>query len=231
MEPQIRPLYPETPLDAVEDLIQEKVIVEGRTFTIARPGGSDKLLDHPFVKEAFAADEYMPYWADLWPASRMLAKYIFREKWAPRLSALEIGCGLGLAGIAALAQGIRVTFSDYDATSIKFADANARANGFQNFTTLQLDWRFPPADLKAPLILGADLIYEVRNVEPIIALIEKVLQPEGQALIADQDRIPGEAFKKALDAGPFAYTTKVLHAGQPGGNRVKGTLYRILKRG
>ena len=40
------------------------------------------LLDHPAVVSAFAADEYLPCWADLWPAARMLAKAILREPWA-----------------------------------------------------------------------------------------------------------------------------------------------------
>src|SRR5262245_21534128 len=114
--PAIFPL-PETPLDALGPNIREKVLIDDQTFLIERPSESDRLLDHPFVTAAFARDEYLPYWADLWPASRMLAKAIFRETWAPGLEALELGCGLGLPGIAALSKGLHVTFSDYDATA------------------------------------------------------------------------------------------------------------------
>ena len=104
--------------------------MEERTFIIARPSESDRLIDHPSVRSAFAADDYMPYWADLWPAARMLAKAILRETWVPGQSALEVGCGLGLPGIAALAMGLNVTFSDYDATALHFAADNARAERF-----------------------------------------------------------------------------------------------------
>ena len=117
------------------------MIVEGRTFVIDRPGESDRLMEHPAVRAASAGDEYLPYWAELWPASRMLAKAILREPWQPGLEALEVGCGLGLPGIAALAAGLRVIFSDYDATALHFAAANARDNGFHDFRLLQLDWR------------------------------------------------------------------------------------------
>jgi predicted nicotinamide N-methyase len=220
---------PETPLEAVQDLIDEKVIVEGHSFLIMRPTDSDKLLDHPAVRAAFAADEYMPYWTDLWPAARMLAKAIMRENWQKGLQALEIGCGLGLPGIAALAKGLRVTFTDYDATALKFAANNAQANGFNEFETLQLDWRYPPPDLKFPLVLGADLIYETRSVEPVVNLIKQVLTPNGVALLADQDRIPTEQFRQALTDRGFLFTTKIMHAGEPGGRRVKGSLYRITQ--
>ena len=38
-------------------VVREQVIVEGKTFTILRPGQSDRLLDHPAVLSAFADDE------------------------------------------------------------------------------------------------------------------------------------------------------------------------------
>ena len=124
---------PETPWEALGAILREQVCIEGQTFVITRPDESDRLLDHPFVRSAFAADEYLPYWADLWPAARMLAKVILRESWTPATEALEIGCGLGLPGIVALSRGLRVTFSDYDATALRFAADNARLNGLARF--------------------------------------------------------------------------------------------------
>src|SRR5215472_7309490 len=120
-----QPPPPEVVLQSLGPMMRENVVVGDRTFVIVRPGQSDRLLDHPAVLSAFAADEYMPYWADLWPAARMLAKAILRESWTPGQEALEIGCGLGLPGIAALSVGLRVTFSDYDATALRFAADNA----------------------------------------------------------------------------------------------------------
>jgi predicted nicotinamide N-methyase len=225
--PSWLPPFPETPWDALGPVVREQVIVEGRTFLIERPDESDKLVDHPLIRSAFAADEYLPYWADLWPASRMLAKVILREPWAPGTEALEIGCGLGLPGIVALAMGLRVTFSDYDATALRFAASNARLNGHDDFRLLQFDWRRPPTDLQMPVILGSDLIYELRNVDPLVALIKKVLRPDGLCLLTDQDRVPSFALREALGAQGLTFTTQIMRAGEPGGRRMKGTLYRI----
>jgi predicted nicotinamide N-methyase len=224
--PRVCPL-PETPWDALGPTVREKVLIEGREFTIDRPGDSDRLLDHPYVTSAFAEDEYMPYWADLWPAARMLAKVVLREPWTPGVEALEIGCGLGLPGIAALVAGLRVIFSDYDATALRFAGDNARANGFEDFRLLQMDWRSPPADLRVPVILGSDLIYELRNVSPLVAVIKQVLLPDGICLLTDQDRTSAEALRETLSAEGLQFTTQFVRAGEPGGRRVKGTLYRI----
>src|SRR5215207_8575862 len=125
------PLLPETPQESLGELVRDRVLIEDRAFVITHPRNTDRLLDVPAVREAFQQDEYMPYWADLWPGSRMLGKYLLKQSWPGGLTALEIGCGLGLSGIVALSLGMKVVFSDYDATALKFAADNARANGFR----------------------------------------------------------------------------------------------------
>jgi predicted nicotinamide N-methyase len=221
---------PETPLEAIAKVVRDQVVVEGQTFLIDRPDESDRLWDHPAIRSAFAADEYLPYWADLWPASRMLAKAILCEPWQADLEALEIGCGLGLPGIVAMSRGLRVIFSDYDATALRFAGDNARLNGFDNFRLLLLDWRSPPEDLRVRVVLASDLIYELRNVGPLVALIKKVLLPGGLCLLTDQDRVPSYTLRDALAGAGLDFTTQTMRAGEPGGRRVKGTLYRISDR-
>jgi predicted nicotinamide N-methyase len=216
-------------LPKLGDIVREKVNVGGETFLIARPDRPDKLLDQPAVVEASRQDDYMPYWAEIWPAARMLAKVLMTEPVAVSSSALELGCGLGLCGVVGLFRGLDLIFSDYDPTALKFASDNAHLNGFRKFRTLQLDWRSPPPDLKVSMILGADLIYEPRNVAPVIHCIETLLAPGGVALVTDQDRIP-EAFLWELNNSKLRYSTQPVKAGKPGGERVKGTLYRIRHR-
>jgi predicted nicotinamide N-methyase len=225
--PTGQPRMPETPAESLGPLTRERVIVEGQIFLLERPAESDKLLDHPAVLSAFAADEFMPYWADLWPAARMLAKAILHEPWAPGTHALEIGCGLGLPGVVALSKGLRVTFSDYDATAVRFAAANAVLNGFHDFHTLQMDWRYPPENMRFPVVLASDLIYELRNVAPLVALIKRMLRADGFCLLTDQDRVPSHVLREKLSEEGMLYSTKAMRAGEPGGRRLKGTLYRI----
>lgn len=223
------PPPPEEILPRLGPIVRETVLIEGRSVLIDHPGESDRLLEHPAVHRAFDRDEYMPYWADLWPAARMLAKAILHETWTPGAEALEVGCGLGLPGIVALSVGLRVTFSDYDLCALRFAADNARLNGFTEFRTLQLDWRHPPAELRVPVLLGSDLIYELRNVEPLVEFVQKVLAPGGVCLLTDQDRIPSHALRETLEARGLPFTTQVMRAGEPGGRRLKGTLYRITR--
>jgi predicted nicotinamide N-methyase len=219
----------ETPWDAIGAIVEEKVILDRHTFLMRRPADPDKMLDHPAIKAAFQRDEYMPYWCDLWPAARMLAKAVLHEDWPPGLKALELGCGLGLPGIAALAKGLEVTFSDYDATALRFAADNARRNGFTAFHLLSIDWRQPPA-LTFPLILAADLVYEERNVAPLVSALKALLAEDGVCLLTDQDRKHAPLVRAALPEAGFTFNTSLMRAGRPGGERFKGTLYRIRRQ-
>jgi predicted nicotinamide N-methyase len=235
-ERMTEPAFVETPLAAIPDRQVERVIIDRFQFDIERPADSYSLLDDPIVLDAHERDEYMPYWADLWPAARMLAKAVAKEDWSkyPRsgdkLDALELGCGLGVPGLTALACGLRVTFTDYDRTAVRFAATNARRNKLYDFQALPLDWRCPPADLKVPVILGADLTYETRNIDPLVKLIRQVLAPGGVCLLTDQDRTPAPLLREALGYAGLKYDQELMRAGEPGGYRIRGTLYRIRQR-
>lgn len=220
-----------TPWDALGEPIRETVILEGKTFLIERPSNGDRLAQIPAVRSELQHDDCIPYWADLWPGARMLGKVLLQDSpWWPvdrAPEALEIGCGLGLPGIVALSLGMKVTFSDYDGSSLRYASQNARLNGHEQFETLQMDWNHPPRHRRWPVLLAADLIYEMRNVEPLVRLIPQLLAPGGICLMTDQDRVPSHVLRTTLADHGLPFTTRMVRAGEPGGRRVKGTLYRI----
>jgi predicted nicotinamide N-methyase len=225
------PRYHATPPEAIPEIVRETVFIGDYSFRIDRPVDWDTLLDHPWVRSAAAADDYVPYWAQLWPAARMLAKVVARENWEKPSDVLEVGCGLGLAGIAAMARGHRVTFSDVDETALKFAEDNARLNGFTQFRTQLLDFRAPPCDEKYPIVIGSDLMYEERLVDPLVNLLHAVLAADGICLITDPDRTPARVFRWKLAEAGFDVKPELVRAGEPGGERTKGTLYRIRHAG
>ena len=144
---------------------------------------------------------------------------------------LEVGCGLGLAGVACLARGLCVTFSDVDETALAFAAANARLNGFTTgFRTLPLDFRCPPDGEQYPVVIGSDLMYEERLVEPLVESLAAVLAPGGVCLIADPDRLAARVFQWKLEEAGYDVTAQ-LHPRRRTRRRAhKGTLYRIRHR-
>ena len=80
------------------DTVIDDVDVGDRTFSIIRPRNSDDLVR----EEDFVEDERLPYWADIWPASTILARQILERPGKDR-RLLELGCGVGLVTTAAMA--------------------------------------------------------------------------------------------------------------------------------
>jgi len=169
-----------------------EVAVRGQIFRLTAAHDPAELLERLTEEEFRRADERIPYWGELWPAARGLAQALLDGPGLHRKRCLEIGCGLGLAGLAAARRGALVHLTDVEPAAVELALANARQNDVA-VTGGVLDWRAPeggPYDL----ILGADLLYERRNLGPVAALLERLLAPDGAALLSDPRRTPARDF-------------------------------------
>jgi predicted nicotinamide N-methyase len=206
----------------------------GYPVKIVRPTDPDRLLDDPVVHDWNKRDDYMPYWAYLWPGARLLAEVVARE---PRpgagegqggLCALEIGCGLGLAGLVALGRDLRVHFTDYDLAPLQFVRRSTVENGFDPtcFTTELLDWRDPP-DQTYPIILGSDVLYERRLVPLVANLLSVMLAPGGRGLIACPGRSSAESFPQAVTSRGLSCVAEPIESIPSDCQKISGVVYRV----
>jgi predicted nicotinamide N-methyase len=172
--------------------IQDTVALAGRTLSIVRPPDAAELID----EDEFAHDEFLPYWAELWPSGVALARAA--ERFAvPGDRVVELGCGLGVASIAAALAGAQVLATDWAADALEFAAENAARNGAVVETAL-VRWDEPDALLERgpwDWVLAADVLYEHRNVAPLLELLPRL---GDRALLADPGRPAARAFLDGL---------------------------------
>lgn len=167
--------------------------ISGKTFRLKLPAVPDAFLEDPEVHAAFDRDEYMPYWAFLWPAALKMVAAVLSTEWLPQAEVLEIGAGIGIVGLAGLSLGLNVTISDYEPKAVELALFNARQNGFTQGQGMVLDWRFPP-DRQYQFLWGCELLYEDRHHGPLLNLTRQILQPGGLAWFVDGGRMRAERF-------------------------------------
>jgi predicted nicotinamide N-methyase len=149
----------------------DHLVVGEVELSLLRPVAPDALID----EAAFEEDEFLPYWAELWPASIALAGAL------PDVSGLrvvELGCGLGVPSLVAAARGAEVTATDWASDAIDLLRANATRNGLELQAEVR-DWREPWPE-RFDLALAADVLYEQRNVEP---LLERLRELAPKALV------------------------------------------------
>src|SRR5688572_6776641 len=175
----------------MDDLVEEVVPIAGRDLRLLRPRDAEALLD----EGAFEREEFMPYWAELWPSSLALARTIAGRALRGART-LELGCGLGLPSIAAAHAGGRVLATDWSAEAVAMTAANAERNDAY-VETLVCSWTAPePLLARAPwdLVLASDVLYEARNGDVLLELLPR-LGPE--VWLADPGRPPAARFLEA----------------------------------
>jgi predicted nicotinamide N-methyase len=140
-------------------LFSDERVVAGVRLDLLRPRAPDELID----EAAFARDEFLPYWAELWPAASALAEALPD---VANLRVVELGCGLGVTSLVAAARGADVTATDWAADAIELLRVNAERNGIVLRAEVR-DWQ-EPWDERFDLALASDVLYERRNVEPLL---------------------------------------------------------------
>ena len=150
----------------------------------------DELIAADPASSAFR-DERLPYWTEIWPAALALAGRVVESSrdWAGK-QVLDLGCGLGLPGVAAGRCGAEVCLCDYDWQAVRFAALNWVVNVGGSPLALVMDWREPAFEASFDRILAADIVYEKRFFEPVIRafLVEVLLGPFGEVFDGEAER-------------------------------------------
>jgi predicted nicotinamide N-methyase len=139
-----------------------------------------------------------PYWAHVWPGSRSLARWMSRADCAGR-RVVDIGCGLGLAGIVAALRGAAVTMFDAAHGGVEFARANAALNGCC-VNLLRTDIRCPGIRGLFDYCLAADVTYDPALQAAVAGFIAAHLAPRGRAWCAESVRTFDQGFRRACEA-------------------------------
>lgn len=139
------------------------------------------------------------YWAMWWESALATSCLLLSHTWTRPLSCLELGCGSGLTGIAALLAGHDVTFSDGADPAVRLAQRNAAANGYPDVSGLVFDWREPPVLSRFDLLLASDILYDAGLHAALFANFEAALQPGGSIWIGDPGRESTRQFLTEAD--------------------------------
>ena len=202
------------------------VAVGAVPMTLLHPADADDLIS----EADFVEDDRLPYWADVWPSSTVLAGVVSALAGSGR-TALELGCGLGLVASAAARAGFAVTATDYYEDALRFARVNAWHNTRRAIATRHLDWRRFPDDLgRFDLVLASDVLYERTYADLIAGGLDATIAPGGRGLIADPGRVAAPAFVEACTARGLRADRVSRHPWRAGEIRQTIDLYEVTRR-
>lgn len=164
--------------------------------------------------------ERLTLWWGVTSASLALAETLLEGPDLRGTRATELGCGLGLAGIAAGLRGAHVVFTDGEEVALQHALRNAQEAGIPGarLDARLLDWERPPEGSTFDLLLGAEIGYDYMTHGALVDLIPALLAPGGRALLADRRRLVVDRWIGRLRGTGLAAAlseTTVRHPGLP----------------
>ena len=197
------------------DLLTEAIAVGPLRVQFTRVADPEKVLDdlceridlhERLTGQRVQGDQLgLPYWAELWDSSIGIGTWLVnrgsKEKAIasrptthdPRLSVLDLGCGIGLAGTVAAMLGAKVCFGDIERDCLLFA----RLNGLRyspHVRAKKVDWQRDDLGERFDLIIGSDVLYDRSQWEFLDPFFRKHLNSDGRVLLGEPGRPTGELF-------------------------------------
>ncbi|GAB4272337.1 MAG: hypothetical protein Kow00111_26020 [Thermincola ferriacetica] len=174
-----------------------EIDVGGRFFKVKAVKDIDSLLN--LVK----TDDDVPFWAVLWPAAIGMARFLWQGPDLTGQKILELGAGLGLAGIVAAAKNGVVYQTDLFPEALDFCAFNAKLNKVGNIKRIQADWRSFEITEDFDIILGSDILYEPTLHPYLKSIFYRLLKPGGRIILSDPGRKDAQEFICGLGQEEF----------------------------
>ncbi len=203
---------------------QRKVRIGEHDFQLMALSDAAALLDDVELVEEFQRTDRLPYGLELWPAAVMLAEYIAASQPGQGRPALELGCGVGLVSIAAARHGWRMVATDADPYVLQFARHNAELNNTPIDSLQLLDWHAKLGGDVFSHVFAADVLYQLSDHQPFLRCLGGLLEPNGQAWVADPCRGVADRFAGLAESAGFDVrvipTSATLHRPTPTPGRI-----------
>jgi predicted nicotinamide N-methyase len=178
------------------------------------------------------SDERISFWWGVTSSAVALSRQLATHAGLEGARVVELGCGLGLAGITAGLLGAWVTFTDYMPEALEYARRNALLNGLDEdrIALANLDWEAPAVQGTFDLVIGSEIAYDYFTHSALIKVMERLLASGGRILMAERNRLAVSRFVGRLIGRGFeasAATSTIVVPGLPNQEITIFTLQRL----
>lgn len=169
-------------------------------YTLSEP---EKSIDAgALLRERVIEDP--PYWALVWTGARAIAAIVSTMQLPPHARVLDLGCGLGLAGLAAARLGASVAFGDYLEEPLEFVRATLARLGTPRCDVRAIDFTRDDGDcIRYDVILAADIVYDPAHYAPLAAFLDRHLEASGTILLTESLRADASLFLAGMTGRGF----------------------------
>jgi predicted nicotinamide N-methyase len=188
-----------------------QTLERGPTLELYTVAGLEDLVDGQALLRARDPEE-PPYWALVWIGARAIAARMLEDPPAAGRRVLDIGCGLGLSGLAAAGAGAHVTFADIAAEALEFVRMSAAHHQLDAgaYETLTLDFSCDRPREAFDVVLAADVVYDPSTYEALADFLDAALLPDGTLWLTETLRADARRVLDLLGARGFRCQTEAV---------------------
>ena len=177
----------------------ENVRVGSQTLHVLQITDLDRYIDQ-LAEESKDRIE-LPFWAKIWPASILLSYYLtsLPEPAADR-QIIELGCGIGLAGLFCAARGFNVVLSDNNPDALLFAKINILKNNLQEKASIMpVDFTLDRLQQKFDYLVGSEIFYRESGYRGLVKflLFHLKASPHAEVVLSADYRRQAKKFFQA----------------------------------
>jgi len=196
-------IYPELP--SKYETTTTDIRVGDKSLTFLQIQNMETVVEE-LLKPGKREEGERPFWAKIWESSVLLAHVLSRIPVKSDVSMLELGCGMGVAGLFAAAFGHDTILTDINEEALAFARANATLNGLKKTRIIRLDWGSDRLAQSFDVIFGSDILYTDGSYSLLIEFLKTHLKPAGRVILAVSGFISAATFFE--EAEPVFKITK-----------------------
>lgn len=152
----------------------------------------------PFINQDDLFTNF-PLWCKIWEATAVLSFHLSTIVPEPGKRFLEIGAGMGVAGLVGARLGHSMTITEYNDDAIEFAKANSVLNNIHDVAICKLDWNAPGIEGQFDYIIGSEVVFKEEDIASLLFLFKRYLKPGGTILLAEGLRKTTKAFVQQME--------------------------------
>jgi len=155
----------------------------------------------------------MPYWAAVWESALGVGHHLVDHAddlgLAAGAACLDLGCGMGLAGMFLAALGGRVTLADVETAALLFARLNTLP-WRDRCRVRRVDWQRDALADRFDLIVGSDVLYDRQQWDFLDPFWRRHLTGGGRVLLGEPGRPKAVEFPDWAAARGWAVTRQAI---------------------
>ncbi|MDD4731394.1 MAG: methyltransferase [Desulfovibrio sp.] len=193
------------------------------------PGYIDKLIARAGAK----GQVRLPLWAKIWPCCMVQAMFLEKCPVVADGRYLEIGAGVGLAGLALARRGVRVMITDLEPDAMLFCRINALRNGLEDRVDLRVvDFTRDRLDTTFDGILGCEVLFRAQMFAPLRNFLGVHLKerPDAEVVLGTDGNRESTPFFQAASAEYDIMRRDVPITDLENGERKTASLFRMRRK-